>query len=104
MVLATLATLGVVIGAVWWLSATDTDDRAIDPASRAGTDRGGQELDARLVDGGELYEDGDGRLRLVGDSAIVRNEFVWDVDAGEQQDRMLDIMTSIRARWEPAGD
>lgn len=30
MVLATLATLGV-IGAVWWLSATDIDDRASDP-------------------------------------------------------------------------
>ena len=84
--------------------AVTVTERTEDDVARARTDRGGQELDARLVDGGELYEDGDGRLRLVGDSAIVRNEFVWNVDAGEQQERMLDIMTSIRARWEPAGD
>ncbi len=84
--------------------AVTVAERTDASASRAGTDLGGQDLESRSVEGGELFEDKDGRLRLVGETAIVTNGFVWDRQPGDQQDRMREVMASIRATWEPAGD
>jgi hypothetical protein len=84
--------------------AVNVMERTDAATTSARTDRGGEELEARSVAGGELYEDGDGRLHLVGDTAIVRSAFSWDLGPEDQRERMLEIMTDIDASWEAGSD
>jgi len=63
------------------------------------TERGGSPLEPVTVHGGQLYVDGDGRMGLVTPTAVVRNDFVWELGDPDLRDRMHEALTRLEADW-----